>query len=106
MKRSLRDIKKDLQELSSEQLQQVNVWLQKLLLKTEVNKQRSETDSGNSLVMEEHRRGDKTYRLEYTRCGKTGCKCTAGNLHGPYWYAYWTEEGKTKSRYIGKELPR
>jgi hypothetical protein len=106
MKRTLRDIKKDLQELSSEQLQQVDVWLQKLLRKAEVNKRDPRPDQDDNLVMEEHQRGDKTYRLEYTRCGKTGCKCTTGNLHGPYWYAYWTEEGKTKSRYIGKKLPR
>jgi Family of unknown function (DUF6788) len=60
--------------------------------------------NGSSNVVEERRRGGKTYRLEYTRCGKAECRCAAGNLHGPYWYAYWTEEGKTKSRYIGKEL--
>lgn len=60
--------------------------------------------NGISNVVEEQQRGDKTYRLEYTRCGKAGCRCAAGNLHGPYWYAYWTEAGRTKSRYIGKEL--
>jgi hypothetical protein len=25
--------------------------------------------------------------------------------HGPYWYAYWKENGRTRSRYIGKEPP-
>ena len=25
--------------------------------------------------------------------------------HGPYWYAYWKEDGRTRSQYIGKELP-
>jgi len=43
-----------------------------------------------------------TYRLEHVRCGKPGCtRCP----HGPYWYAYWREAGRLKSRYIGKNLP-
>ncbi len=46
--------------------------------------------------------GPVTYRLESVKCGKPGCtKCP----HGPYWYAYWREEGKVRSRYIGPELP-
>lgn len=48
-----------------------------------------------------------TYRQDYTRCGKERCKkCAGGNGHGPYWYAYWSEGGKTKSKYIGKELQK
>ncbi len=43
-----------------------------------------------------------TYRLEHVRCGKPGCKSCP---HGPYWYAYFREEGKLRSRYIGRELP-
>ena len=43
-----------------------------------------------------------TFRQETVRCGKQGCtRCP----HGPYWYAYWREDGKTRSRYVGKELP-
>jgi hypothetical protein len=43
-----------------------------------------------------------TYRLEDVRCGKPGCsRCP----HGPYWYAYYREDGKLRSRYIGRELP-
>ena len=43
-----------------------------------------------------------TYRLEHVRCGKRGCtRCP----HGPYWYAYWREDGRLRSRYIGKTLP-
>lgn len=43
-----------------------------------------------------------TYRLESVRCGKPGCTTCP---HGPYWYAYYREGGKLKSRYIGKEHP-
>lgn len=46
--------------------------------------------------------GPVTYRLESVKCGKPGCtKCP----HGPYWYAYYREDGKVRSRYIGPELP-
>lgn len=29
----------------------------------------------------------------YTRCGKTNCRCTRGELHGPYYALYWREGG-------------
>ena len=43
-----------------------------------------------------------TYRQEHVRCGKDGCRTCP---HGPYWYAYWKEAGRTRSRYIGRHLP-
>src|SRR5437870_3774736 len=47
-----------------------------------------------------------TYRQQYTRCGKERCrKCKEGTGHGPYWYAYWSENGRTISKYIGMRLP-
>ena len=46
------------------------------------------------------------YRQEFTRCNKERCKkCREGEGHGPYWYRYWWEDGKTRKKYIGKELP-
>lgn len=40
-------------------------------------------------------------RQQMVRCGKSGCtKCP----HGPYWYAYWTENGRRRSRYVGRLL--
>jgi hypothetical protein len=46
-------------------------------------------------------RGKVTYRQERVRCGREGCtRCP----HGPYWYAYWREGGRVRSRYIGKDL--
>jgi hypothetical protein len=57
-------------------------------------------------VVETKRAGDGwTYRLEKVKCGKENCRCARGELHGPYWYAYRTVDGKTKSKYIGKKLP-
>jgi hypothetical protein len=47
-------------------------------------------------------RGKVTFRQETVRCGRTNCtRCP----HGPYWYAYWREGGRLRSRYIGKQLP-
>jgi hypothetical protein len=38
-------------------------------------------------------------RAQTVRCGKPNCtRCP----HGPYWYAYWTEGGRRRSRYVGK----
>jgi len=46
--------------------------------------------------------GTVTYRQEHVRCGRDNCtRCP----HGPYWYAYWREDGRVRSRYIGKNLP-
>ncbi|MGA7935349.1 MAG: DUF6788 family protein [Kovacikia sp.] len=57
-------------------------------------------------VVETRSIGFHLYQLERVRCGKAGCKCsgTNGELHGPYWYAYWRDGGKLKSRYVGKQL--
>jgi hypothetical protein len=52
---------------------------------------------------EQAARGKVTYRQERVRCGRDGC---ATCPHGPYWYAYWREGGRLRSRYIGKDLPR
>jgi DNA-binding SARP family transcriptional activator/Tfp pilus assembly protein PilF len=47
-----------------------------------------------------------TYRQQFTRCGKQRChKCKDGVGHGPYWYAYWSENGRTISKYIGIHPP-
>ncbi|MFL5665007.1 MAG: DUF6788 family protein [Ktedonobacteraceae bacterium] len=50
--------------------------------------------------------GRIAYRQQFTRCGKQRCrKCKEGEGHGPYWYAYWSENGRTKTKYIGVRLP-
>jgi hypothetical protein len=47
-------------------------------------------------------RGKVTFRQDMVRCGREGCtQCP----HGPYWYAYWREGGRLRSRYLGKRLP-
>ena len=48
-----------------------------------------------------------TYSQQFRRCNKPACPtCVLGAPgHGPYWYAYWREGGRRRSRYIGKQRP-
>jgi hypothetical protein len=64
------------------------------------------TEAKGREVVEARHLGNRLYQLERVRCGKVGCKCAGeqGQLHGPYWYAYWRDEGKLRSRYVGKQL--
>lgn len=41
---------------------------------------------------------------KYKACGKGGCKCTRGLLHGPFYYLTYKDEGKTKMIFIRKHL--
>jgi hypothetical protein len=47
------------------------------------------------------RQASLTFSLQWIRCGKPACEL----WHGPYWYAYWKEEGRNRSRYLGRNLP-
>ena len=37
---------------------------------------------------------------EWVRCGKAGCRCASGALHGPYWRRQWREGGRTRRQYV------
>ncbi len=53
-------------------------------------------------ITAEQQIGSLTFRYETVRCGKANCtRCP----HGPYWYVYWKEDGRTRSRYVGRSLP-
>lgn len=58
-------------------------------------------DSNDEVTFENDASERVTYRLETVRCGKEGCKSCP---HGPYWYAYYREGNRLKSRYIGRDL--
>jgi hypothetical protein len=34
------------------------------------------------------------------RCGKQGCRCMTGDLHGPYWSRFWRERGRRRRQYV------
>lgn len=42
-----------------------------------------------------------SYQQQHIRCGRSCGSCP----HGPYWYAYWKEDGRSRSQYIGRHLP-
>lgn len=47
-----------------------------------------------------------TYQEQFRRCTRPSCRaCRQGKGHGPYWYAYWRQNGRVHSRYIGKKRP-
>lgn len=96
---NLREAKKLVGALSAQQLAKLNDWINDLLKGSETN------GSGRGAKGRPHR-PQKTYQQEMVRCGKKGCRCAEGQLHGPYWYAYWSEGGRVRSQYVGKRLPR
>ena len=102
---NLREIKCSVRALNPKQLVKLDVWLHTLIeARALIDRERQVTKQRK--ILEVNQTTHKSYRLERVRCGKQGCKCASGNLHGPYWYAYWTEKGKTRSQYIGKRLPK
>jgi hypothetical protein len=44
-----------------------------------------------------------TIRSEYIKCGNHSCRRCS---HGPYYYAYWRDQGKRFKKYLGKYDPR
>lgn len=99
----LRDAKKSLVGLTPGQLRKLDEWLRELIERAEEEGRERVPNKRDS--REKKQAGQKTYRLERVRCGSQKCKCAAGELHGPYWYVYWTEGGRTRSQYVGKKLP-
>ncbi|HEX5733359.1 MAG TPA: DUF6788 family protein [Blastocatellia bacterium] len=61
----------------------------------------SEIKAGREVVST-RRVGGGWEREEMVRCGKEGCRCARGDLHGPYRYRYWREAGRIRSKYLGK----
>lgn len=87
-----RDLIRAIRRLDEYDLRRLQIFIRGLLLHRD----------GPSFERATRQESAVTYRLEPVKCGKNGCtRCP----HGPYWYAYWREEGKLRSRYIGKTLP-
>ena len=96
-------IKQALRGLPLDQLRRLDEWLHGLIRKAEENSRDGKVIPRKQVV-EERTVENKTYRLEWVRCGKEKCKCARGKLHGPYWYSYTRVKDKVKSEYIGKRL--
>lgn len=44
-----------------------------------------------------------TVHAQWLRCGRPGCRCAAGRLHGPYFYRFWRESGRLRKQYVPKD---
>jgi hypothetical protein len=59
------------------------------------------------IIVEEQITRIGTFRRELVKCGNPTCgTCSKGPAHGPYWYVYWKQDGRTRSKYIGKKLTK
>ncbi len=103
----LSQIRSALHTLTLEQAKRLQGELDKIIRKLEHQQEtfQSQPLKKREIVQVQHV-NDRIYQLERVRCGKASCKCVGenGEMHGPYWYAYWRENSKLKSRYIGKKL--
>jgi hypothetical protein len=97
-------IKQAARRLSLVQLKRLDEWLHEVIRKAEES-ERAERPARRRQVVEERTVENRTYRLEWVRCGKEKCKCARGKPHGPYWYSYTRVKDKVKSQYVGKNLP-
>ncbi|NJN32021.1 MAG: hypothetical protein HC824_17565 [Synechococcales cyanobacterium RM1_1_8] len=101
-------IDKELQELiqalSLEDKQLLQGWLSKEIERELMAATIEPVTQSSRELVDRQRIGNLIYQLEMVKCGKPNCKCTRGQLHGPYWYAYQRQGDKFKSRYIGKTL--
>lgn len=105
-------IKRDLQQCSVEELEELAHWIQERKVALSSFPTEPVRNSSRSVVRTltgVTPNGEKAlWQLEYVRCGKQRChKCREGAGHGPYWYYYWREGSKTKlkSKYWGKRNP-
>lgn len=100
-----KDISLVLERQGLQVLYEVRAFLDDLISDRECRSEHKDTPGSRSMsrrVLEEKQSGSVTYRLEMVSCGKhcNGCP------HGPYWYGYWKEGGKTRSKYIGKRFKK
>jgi hypothetical protein len=103
-KPSITTAKTLIRQLSLKQKYALCEWLNELIESEESEPIAVPVNSGREVV-ETLREGAIVFQHEKVRCGKHGCKCAEGDLHGPYWYSYQRDGGKVKSKYVGKKLP-
>jgi hypothetical protein len=107
-KLSLESLRITLQRLNLQQKQEIYAWLGEAIA-TETEASLVIPSRPGAAVSEQRHYQGKTYQREKRRCNRAGCKCMTGEAvdvgHGPYWYAYWKEQGKLRSQYVGKRAP-
>lgn len=101
---AIKDIQKLILALSLKQKQKLADWLAKEIEQDSEAQESTPARKKNRELVKSQNVGNIIYQLELVKCGKEGCKCNRGQLHGPYWYAYQQQGKKFKSSYIGKTL--
>ena len=101
---SINSLQASICRLNPDEQKQLYDWLGKQLQEratTRIDISQSEIETRNY--------EGRTYVAQKRRCGKLACLCMDGEIlevgHGPYWYAYWNENGRTQNQYIGKRAP-
>lgn len=89
-----RELKDQVRRLDQYDLRRLMIIVRGLLLHADGEPEGAVDEAGLPLNV--------SYRQEYVRCGKERCTTCP---HGPYWYAYWKEDGRSRSQYIGRHLP-
>ena len=89
-----------------ETLQETQQYIEALIEQKQAEKHRpvpeEEIPDGADMVDDVDVGGSGTVVKEKVKCGKSGCKCASGELHGPYLYRYYRDEsGTVKSEYVG-----
>jgi hypothetical protein len=92
--------------LTLDDLRKLDDWLHDRINATAARAEETPPIRPNRVVIDERTTPTGTYRRELVACGKGACKACGGwrPTHGPYWYVYWKDEGRTRSRYVGKEF--
>ena len=110
MANSLRKAQAALDDLSLAELRRLDGLLHELIesraAEASTSAQTATQGSASADIVKERRAAGRTYQLRYIKCGTNGCHCATGRGHGPYWYALWSEKGRTRTAYIGKRLPQ
>ncbi|AFY80175.1 hypothetical protein [Oscillatoria acuminata] len=90
-------IRQQILPMSISEKRSLLIWLQETIKDEEWTP--PPVKSGRQVVGEPVKTSKGYRRQELVRCGKATCKSCP---HGPYWYEYWSEGGKRRSKYLGK----
>ena len=89
----------------TETLQEVQSYVEALIEYRDQSVDTDELPETAEPVDEPDSGGNGTVVKEKVTCGDDSCKCASGNpadMHGPYLYRYYRENGTMKSEYVGK----
>ena len=92
------------EKLSLERLRELQVWVGERIAALEAGEEPVPVPRSVAVPIEERQIGSIVYRLVKVQCGTPGCKCNFGAPHGPYWYAHWLQDGRPRTKYVGRKF--